>query len=104
MKSITVSDENGNKYKLEFTKKSVIRMESEGFIIEDINKTPVTQITLLVHGAFWANYPNVKDETIEEIYGSLKDKTAFLEKLAEMYAEHAEKLVEEGNSDWVANW
>lgn len=104
MKSITVSDEYGNKYKLEFTKKSIIRMENAGFTLEDFEKAPVKQITLLVQGAFLANHPHVKEETIEKIYNSLKDKNKFLEKLAEMYAEHAEKLVEEGNADWVANW
>lgn len=104
MKSITVSDEYGNKYKLEFTKKTIIRMESAGFSIEDFDKMPVKQISLLVHGAFMANHPSVKEETVEKIYDSLKDKNGFLEKLAEMYAEHAEKLVEEGNADWVANW
>lgn len=104
MKSITVCDEYGNKYKLEFTKKSIIRMENAGFTLEDIEKAPVKQITLLVQGAFMANHPHVKEETIEKIYDSLKDKNKFLEKLAEMYNEHAEKLVEEGNADWVANW
>ena len=104
MKSITVSDEYGNKYKLEYTKKTIIRMENAGFSIEDFDKAPVKNINLLVQGAFMANHPRIKEETVEKIYESLKDKNKFLEKLAEMYAEHAEKLVEEGNAEWVANW
>lgn len=104
MKQITVSDEYGNKYKLEYTKKTIIRMESQGFNLNEIDDAPVKQVTLLVHGAFMANHPSVKDETVEKIYANLKDKDAFLGKLAEMYAEHAEKLVEEGNAEWEANW
>lgn len=103
-KTITVSDENGNKYTLRFTKRSIIRLEDAGFSIEDFDKAPVKSISLLVRGAFLANYPNIKDDVVDSIYASLKDKNGFLEKLAEMYAEHAEKLVEEGNADWVANW
>ena len=104
MKQITVSDEYGNKYRLEYTKSTIIRMEKSGFSLDDFDKSPVTMTTMLVKGAFMANHPNTKDETIDKIYDSLKDKGTFLSKLIEMYAEHAEKLVAEGNAEWEANW
>ena len=46
----------------------------------------------------------VSAEKIESIYASLANKEKLLNKLAEMYAEHADKLVEEGNVSWEANF
>lgn len=104
MKSMTVCDEYGNKYTLEFTKATIMRMEKAGFNLDEFDTKPVTMITLLVQGAFQARHANVKTETIDKIYQGLKDKEGFLKKLVEMYAEHSDTLVEEGNSEWEANW
>ena len=104
MKTITVSDEYGNKYRLEYTKNTIVRMEKSGFSMDKFNEAPVMMITMLVQGAFMANHPSVKPETVEKIYDNLKNKEGFIKKLVEMYSEHAEKLVAEGNADWEANW
>lgn len=104
MKQITVSDEYGNKYRLEYTKNTIMRMEKAGFSLEKFDESPVLQTSLLVSGAFVANHPSIKNETIDKIYASLKNKEDFLKKLIEMYTEHSDKLVEEGNADWEANW
>lgn len=104
MKQITVSDEYGNKYSLEYSKNTIIRMEKAGFNLDDIDKQPVMMTTLLVQGAFAKNHPSVKTETVDKIYDSLKNKELFLKKLVEMYNEHADELVAEGNADWEANW
>lgn len=104
MKQITVSDEYGNKYRLEYTKNTIVRMERAGFSLGKFNESPVTMTTLLVQGAFAANHPSVKPATVDKIYDSLKNKEAFLEKLIEMYSEHSDKIVEEGNAEWEANW
>lgn len=104
MKSITVSDENGNKYKLEFTKNSIIQLEAAGFNLNSFDDSPVTMITLLTRGAFKANYPSMKAERADEIIEGLEAKDELIGKLAEMYAEHAEKLVDGGNVKWEANW
>lgn len=104
MKTITVSDEYGNKYRLEYTKNTIVRMEKSGFSMEKFNEAPVSMITMLFQGAFMANHPSVKAETVEKIYENLKDKEGLLKRLIEMYTEHADKLVEEGNAEWEANW
>lgn len=104
MKQITVSDEYGNKYTLEFSKNTIIRMEKAGFNLDEIDKQPVTMTTLLVHGAFAKNHPSAKVETMDKIYDSLKNKELFLKKLVEMYNEHADELVAEGNAEWEASW
>ena len=104
MKQITVSDEYGNKYRLEYTKNSIIRMEKAGFVVDDFDRFPVLMTTLLVQGAFVANHPSTKPETIDKIYAPLKNKEAFLKKLLEMYNEHSDTLVEEGNAEWESNF
>lgn len=104
MKSITVSDENGKKYTLEFTKNSAIQLERAGFKADQLQSSPVTMITLLTRGAFKAKHPDISDEEADSVYESLENKKVVLEKLAEMYAEHAQKLVDGGNVKWEANW
>lgn len=104
MKQVTVSDEKGKKYTLEFTKNSVIQLERAGFKVDQLESSPVTMMTLLVRGAFKANHADLSNEKIDEIYESLENKGQLLAKLAEMYAEHAEKLVSGGNVGWESNW
>lgn len=104
MKQITVSDEYGNKYCLEYSKNTIMRMEKAGFNLDEIDNQPVLMTTLLVQGAFAKNHPSAKTETIDKIYNSLKNKEMFLTKLAEMYNEQADELVAEGNAEWEANF
>lgn len=104
MKQITVSDANGKKYTLEFSKNTIMHMERQGFNLDEIDSKPVLQTTLLIYGAFLKNHSNLKQEKIDEIYSSLKNKEAFLKKLVEMYVEQGDELVDEGNADWEANW
>ena len=85
MKTITVSDENGNKYTLEFTKNTIVAMERVGFSLDKFEEQPVLMTTLLVQGAFAKNHARVKNSTIERVFNSLKNKEAFIEKLVEMY-------------------
>lgn len=104
MKTITVSDENGKKYTLEYSKASIMHMERQGFNIDDFDKKPVLMATMLVQGAFIKNHSNIKYEKIESIYQSLNKKEDFLKKLLEMYNEQADELVDEGNAEWEANF
>lgn len=104
MKAITLKDENGKEYVLEFSKNSIMHMERQGFNIDDFDKKPVLMTTMLVQGAFIKNHPNIKYDKVEKIYSSLKNKEAFLKKLVEMYNEQADELVDEGNAEWEANW
>lgn len=104
MKAITLKDENGKEYTLEYSKNSIIHMERQGFDINEYDAKPVLMTTLLVQGAFLKNHSSVKYEKIDSIYKSLKDKKTFLQKLVEMYNEQADELVEEGNAGWEANF
>ena len=104
MKQLTVHDEYGNKYCLEFTKNTILSMERAGFSLEKFSEQPVLMTTLLVQGAFTKNHGRVKNETIDKIYKSLKDKEGFLTKLVEMYVEQTDALADEGEAEWEANF
>lgn len=104
MKAITLKDEKGKEYTLEYSKAVIMHMERQGFNIDEFDAKPVLMTTMLVQGAFMKNHATTKAEKIDKIYQSLKNKRAFLEKLVEMYNEQADELVDEGNAEWEANF
>lgn len=96
-------------YVLTFTRRSVERMERNGFVASDIGDKPMTTLPALFAGAFLANHPFVKKELIDEIFAKLTNKQELIGKLAEMYNEPIAALVEEpeeneGNLNWTASW
>lgn len=96
-------------YTLEFTRKSVERMENTGFIISELFEKPMTLLPTLFAGAFWAHHRFVKRDVIDKIYDSLPNKQDLIGKLAEMYNEPISALIDEpeadeGNVEWEANW
>jgi hypothetical protein len=96
-------------YCLEYTRKSVELMEKKGFVIADLESKPMSVLPTLFAGAFLANHRFVKQETIDEIYSKMPNKSELISKLAEMYNEPIMALVDEpeesaGNVDWTASW
>ena len=104
MKQITVSDEYGNKYTLEYSKATILSMEKAGFSLTKFEDQPVLMTTLLVQGAFAKNHGRTKAETMEKIFNSLKDKQTFIQKRMEMFIEQQDAIADEGNSEWEANF
>ena len=104
--------EHKNKqYTLEYTRESVKQMEREGFVAGDIVNKPMLTLPKLFAGAFKAHHKfDVKQKEIDEIFELFTNKQALIEKLAEMYAEPMETLmdndgVDEGNAiAWEANF
>ena len=100
----------GQEYTLEFTRKSVERMEDNGFRIADVTAKPVSTLPVLFAGSFYANHRWVKQDTIDKIFAEIPDKEAFMAKLVEMYAEPIEALFDEPkgeaekNAQWEANF
>ena len=100
----------GKNYTLEYTRESIKQMEREGFVASNIVTKPMTTLPQLFAGAFKANHRfDVKQKQIEEMFGLFKNKNALVDKLAEMYAEPMETLmddeVDEGNAIvWEANF
>ena len=100
---------NGEAYTLEFTRRSVERMEQSGFNVAEIRTKPVSTLPTLFAGAFIAHHRGLKPQIIDEIFESLPDKELLLQKLSEMYAEPIESLFSEpesdaGNASWEVSW
>lgn len=100
----------GKEYTLEYTRESVKQMEREGFVASDIVNKPLIMLPRLFAGAFKAHHKfDVKQKQIDEMFDLFKNKNALIEKLAEMYAEPMETLMDdtadEGNAiAWEANF
>jgi len=100
---------DGETYTLEFTRKSIERMEQNGFVIRDVSDKPMSTLPTLFAGAFLAHHRWVKPEVIDGIFAKIADKETFLAKLTEMYTEPVEVLFSEpesneGNAEWKASW
>ena len=93
--------EHKNKsYTLEYTRESVKQMEREGFVASDIVEKPMLTLPKLFAGAFKAHHKfDTKQKQIDEIFELFKNKQALIEKLAEMYAEPMETLLDDDNID-----
>lgn len=101
----------GKEYTLEFTRESIKQMEREGFVAGDVINKPMNTLPKLFAGAFKANHRfDTKQKKIDEIFEKFKNKQALVEKLAEMYSEPMETLmddeaIEAGNAiTWEANF
>ena len=87
-------------YTLEYTRESVKQMEREGFVASDIVNKPMLTLPKLFSGAFKAHHKyDTKQKQIDEIFELFKNKQALVEKLAEMYAEPMETLMDDDNID-----
>lgn len=107
-KTITFNFE-GTEYTLEFTRASVATLEKQGFNINDISDKPLTTLPALFAGAFLAHHRFVKREVIDRIFDKMTNKKDLVMRLAEMYNETIESLVDEpeeseGNLEWGASW
>ena len=98
-------------YTLEYTRESIKQMEREGFKANDIMDKPMNTLPRLFAGAFKAHHKfDTKQKLIDEIFELFTNKQALIEKLAEMYAEPMETLMNDENIDegnaiaWDANF
>ena len=89
-------EHKGKKYCLEYTRETVKQMEREGFLASDIVNKPMNTLPKLFAGAFKAHHKyEVKQKLIDEIFDSLTNKGELVEKLAEMYSEPMESLMDD---------
>ena len=92
-------------YTLEYTRESVKQMEREGFVANDIVTKPMLTLPKLFAGAFKAHHKyDVKQKQIDEIFELFTNKQALIEKLAEMYAEPIETLMDDTNEGNAIAW
>lgn len=99
----------GKDYCLEFTRRSIETMERNGFVVSDIKDKPMLTLPTLFAGAFLAHHKFVRRDVIDAIYEKMTNKQELIGKLAEMYNEPINALVNDpaedsGNVSWTANW
>ena len=102
-----IFDYEGNTYTLEYTRKSVKRMESRGFVFSEIETKPVTRMPELFAGAFLAHHSGIKQEIIDKIYNGFDEKEDLIGALIEMYADTIGTLMENPEKNgisWVKSW
>ena len=93
------------KYTLEYTRKSIEKLEQRGFKLSVVKDKPVSTRPVLFAGAFLAHHPFVQKEVVEAIFAQCADKETLLQKLGEMYNDPIRVMTEsEGNLKWEANW
>ncbi len=102
-------EHEGKDYTLEFNRKSIETMERQGFVIGDIVDKPMLTLPALFAGAFLVHHRFMKRKEIDEIYSKITEREDLLQKLAEMYNEPIEVLMQEpeedeGNVKWGASW
>lgn len=107
-KTITFNFE-GTDYTLEYTRATVATLEKQGFNISEISEKPLTTLPALFAGAFLAHHRFVKRDVIDRIYDKMTNKMDLVMRLAEMYNEPIEALVDEpeeseGNLTWGTSW
>ena len=97
---------NNKEYTLEFSRQSVKTMEQQGFVLDELTAKPMTMLPMLFQGAFIMHHRGIKRKEMDEIYKNIKDRSALMEALMEMYAETLSTLMDddaeaEGNVSWA---
>lgn len=96
----------GKEYTLEYTLRTAGNANEDGFVLEELGNKPALMIPKLVYWAFNRHHKGLTRKQAEEIYASIKQKTAFIAALADMYAEAVNTLVDDeeddkGNANWT---
>lgn len=97
---------DGRDYTLEFTRRTAQRLEQRGFDINAVATKPLTMLPMLFSGAMYMHHPDVSLARCDEIYDALGGKNELVGKMAEMYAEQLNTLLEDNpeNVHWTASW
>ena len=101
-------EKDGQKYLLEYDRKSIAAMERLGFNINEFADKPMTMLPLAFKGMFIKNHKFVKDDFIDDCFDNFKDKEKLIEQIGIMLEETYKTLqsnVDEkgndlGNIDW----
>jgi len=106
MSKINLTFDN-KEYTLAFSRQSVKTMEQQGFILDELTSKPMTMFPMLFQGAFIMHHQGkIKRKEMDEIYKGIKDRSALMEALMEMYAETLSTLMDDdaeeaGNVSWA---
>ncbi len=91
-------------YTLEYTRKTLERMEADGIVLADMNKKPITILPKLFEYGFYAHHKRIKKSEIEEIFQLFTNKNEMYTKLSEMATDTLNTLFEENHSKNAISW
>jgi len=91
-------------YTLEYTRKTLEKMEADGIILADMNKKPVTILPKLFEYAFYTHHKRIKKSEVEEIFHLFTNKNEMYNKLSEMATDTLNTLFEEEHSKNAISW
>lgn len=102
-KTITFTYQD-KEYTLEYTRKTLEKMEADGIILAELEKKPVTILPKLFTYAFFANHKSISKQKTEEIFTLFTDKNDMYNKLSIMAMETLNTLFEESTSKNAIKW
>ena len=91
-------------YTLEYTSKTLEKMEADGIVLADMNKKPVTILPKLFEYAFYAHHKRIKKAEVDNIFHLFTNKNDMYNKLSEMATDTLNTLFEEDNSKNAISW
>jgi hypothetical protein len=62
-----IIEDDGHEYRLEFSRKSVVKTEQAGFVINELETKGMTMLPILFWGAFLMHQPYITREKTDEI-------------------------------------
>jgi len=96
---------DGKSYTLEFTRRTIQEMESEGFRIDELSDRPMTLLPQLFVGAFKRHHPYMNRREVLNIFDQINDRRGLLETLNEMYQEPIQAILDtNGDAEKNVKW
>lgn len=91
-------------YTLEYTRKTLEKMEDDGIVLAELDKKPVTILPKLFQYAFFANHKRISKALVEEIFNLFTDKNDMYNKLSAMAMDTLNTLFEDNKSKNAIKW
>lgn len=91
-------------YILEFNRRTVQKLESQGFDFSNVGSNIMTYVPLIFKGAFEMHHSGLTQKKIDEMYDLFTDKQELFTALFELVAEPYNKLLEDNTSKNAIKW
>ena len=95
---------NDTEYTLEYTRKTLEKMEADGIVLAQLDKKPVTIIPKLFQYAFFAHHKRISKVLVEEIFELFTDKNEMYNKLSAMAMDTLNTLFEDSTAKNAIKW
>lgn len=92
---------NGTQYTLEYSRRTVLRMERNGTSVnmKEYDTIPLSIMDNLFKGSFLMHHRNVKEDTMNAIWKEIPNKEDFIKALYELYVSPMSSLMDEPDEE-----